>query len=72
MTGEPRCIRHPDRAGSHYCAKYAEYLCDGCRACRDPKTYCKHRGSCVINELDKQSARRKRGVTSHHDRKILD
>ena len=41
-------------------------------ACRDPKTYCTFRGSCLINEIEKQADRRKRGVTSHRDGKILD
>jgi hypothetical protein len=72
MDGGPRCIRHPDRTGRYLCSKYAEYLCDECMACRDPKAYCKFRGSCLINALEKQAARRKRGVTSHHDGKILD
>ena len=67
MTGEPRCVRHPDRAGVLFCAKYAERLCDECMACRDPKAYCKHRGSCLIDELEKRASRRKRGVTSHRD-----
>ena len=67
MGERPHCIRHPDRPGRHFCSKYAEHLCDECMACRDPKIYCKFRGSCVINELEKRAARRKRGVTSHHD-----
>ncbi|HOD15301.1 MAG TPA: hypothetical protein PK307_01350 [Spirochaetota bacterium] len=67
MGEHPRCIRHPDRPGVHYCSKYGEYLCDECMACRDPKIYCKFRGSCVINELVKLAARGKRGVTSHDD-----
>jgi hypothetical protein len=68
----PHCIRHPDRAAPYCCPRYAEHLCEECMACRDPKSYCKFRGSCVINELEKQAARRKRGVTSHHEGKILD
>jgi len=66
MPGEPRCTSHPDRAGVYRCEKYAEYLCQECASCRDPKTYCASRTSCMINELGKRDARRKRGVTSHH------
>ena len=47
------CSKHPEKPGTHYCAKYNRYLCDECLTCQDQTLFCKHRTSCVIWEIGK-------------------
>lgn len=42
------CARHPDRPGRYVCQKHNVRMCAECKACRDPKIYCKFRPSCPI------------------------
>lgn len=50
---EPHCIKHQDRESTYFCSKYNTYLCEECLSCQDPKSYCKFRSSCIINEIVK-------------------
>ena len=38
--------------------KYAEYLCEKCASCRDPKGYCKFRTACIINAIGRQKMKK--------------
>jgi uncharacterized 2Fe-2S/4Fe-4S cluster protein (DUF4445 family) len=51
------CVNHPERETSYICMKHNIYLCEACRACRDPEIYCKFRPSCPIWFMSKQKAR---------------
>jgi len=48
------CYRHPDRDGSFYCQKDANYMCEECACCRSPRVYCQFRTACLINLLTRE------------------
>jgi len=58
------CKFHPEREARVSCQKmnigYCQECLDNCEACTDPCTYCKFRPQCIIWELCRNSAKRRR------------
>lgn len=48
-----KCLKHNNKEGIYFCAKYTAYYCEECISCKDPKSFCKFRSSCIINKFQK-------------------
>lgn len=53
-TNPENCYCEHDVETRYMCMKHQIHLCEDRLKCRDPKTYCKFRPSCVICFMEKE------------------